>query len=237
VITRSRFFTPLALALILLLAAYLRLANVATNPAWYTDEGTHLDIARHLLAGHIQYLAINQSWLLFSRLPLFEELLAVAAWFHGLSMETLRLLTGSLGVMTVGVTYAVVRCVSRDRVLALLAALLLAIYPPAVLYSRLGFSYNLLAPLMLLSWLGALKYSEHGSKRWLAVAALSIGLGTISELWMFVMFVPFVLIVLLRNWRDVMWSVPLALLPCGIYAAIMLLTVLFYLICALCCRD
>ena len=39
----------IALGLVLVLAAYLRLANVAGNPAWYTDEGTHLDVAQNLL--------------------------------------------------------------------------------------------------------------------------------------------------------------------------------------------
>jgi 4-amino-4-deoxy-L-arabinose transferase-like glycosyltransferase len=225
VITRSRFFAPLALALILLLAAYLRLANAATNPAWYTDEGTHLDIARHLLQGQVQYLAINQSWLLFSRLPLFELLLSGAALLSGVSMLTLRTLTGLLGVITVAVLYLTVRRTTRDVRLALLAALLLAIYPPAVLYSRFGFSYNLLAPLMLTAFWGLAEYDTSRSKRWLAVAALSIGLGMLSDLWMFVVLVPFVLIVLIRDWRDALWSVPLALLPCGIYATLMLLTV------------
>ncbi len=234
-ITRSRFFELLTLALILFLAAYLRLSNVAANPAWYTDEGTHLDIARHLLTGHVQYLAINQPWLLSSRLPLFEGLLTIAARFNGVSMETLRLLTGSLGVITVGLMYAVVRHIGRDRVLALLAAWLLAIYPPAVLYSRFGFSYNLLAPLLLLTLLGVGKYAaarsstalhsaQNAPRRWLAVASLSIGLGTLSDLWMFVVLAPFMLIVLIHNWRDLLWSVPLALLPFGMYAAIMLAT-------------
>ncbi|CAG0936831.1 hypothetical protein TFLX_05727 [Thermoflexales bacterium] len=210
--------------MILLLAAYLRLANVATNPAWYTDEGTHLEIAGQLLTGRAQYLAINQPWLLVSRLPLFEGLLASVARFNGVSMETLRLLTGSLGVVTVGLLYAVVRQISRDRSLAVLAAGLLAIYPPAVLYSRFGFSYNLLAPLLLLCLLGTAKYAVCGSKHWLAVASLSIGLGTLSEVWMFVLFAPFMLIVLICNWRDLLWSLPLALLPFGGYAAIMLAT-------------
>jgi hypothetical protein len=52
-----------ALFLILALAAYLRLANHADNPGWYTDEGTHLAIAGQLLRGRIQYLAVNQSTL------------------------------------------------------------------------------------------------------------------------------------------------------------------------------
>ena len=62
--------------LILALAAYLRLANLPDNPGWYTDETTHLDIARHLLHGSVQYLAINQSMMLVGRPPLFHLLLA-----------------------------------------------------------------------------------------------------------------------------------------------------------------
>jgi 4-amino-4-deoxy-L-arabinose transferase-like glycosyltransferase len=207
----------------LLLAAYLRLANVAANPGWYTDEGTHLDIARHLLRGEVQYLAVNQSWLLFSRLPLFEWLLSGAALLGGVSMLTLRTLTGALGVITVAVLYLAVRRSTRDVWLALLAALLLAIYPPAVLYSRFGFSYNLLAPLVVMALWGLVEYSGARSKRWLAASALSIGLGAISDLWMLVMLAPFALIVLMRNWRNALWSVPLALLPLVLYAGIMLL--------------
>jgi 4-amino-4-deoxy-L-arabinose transferase-like glycosyltransferase len=223
--TRSRWLEALAVALLLLLAAYLRLANVAANPAWYTDEGTHLEIARHLLQGQVQYLAINQSWLLFSRLPLFEILLSGAALVGGVSMLTLRTVTACLGVITVAVLYVTARRTTRDPRLALLAALLLAIYPPAVLYSRFGFSYNLLAPLVLIACLGLVEFSSQRSKRWLAVAALSIGLGALSDLWMFIMLAPLTLIVLIRNWRDAVWSVPLALLPFAAYAAVLLLTV------------
>src|SRR5512139_1655880 len=223
--THSRRLEPLAMAAILLLAACLRLANVAANPAWYTDEGTHLDIARHVLHGQVQYLAINQSWLLFSRLPLFEILLSGAALAGGVSMLTLRTVTALLGVITVAVLYGAARRTTRDVRLALLAALLLAIYPPAVLYSRFGFSYNLLAPLVLIAFLGLVEYYDRRSKRWLAVSALSIGLGTLSDLWMFIMLAPFALIVVIRNWRDALWSVPLALLPFGFYAATMLVVV------------
>jgi 4-amino-4-deoxy-L-arabinose transferase-like glycosyltransferase len=223
--TRSRWVELLAVTSILLLAAYSRLANVAVNPAWYTDEGTHLDMARHLLQGRVQYLAINQSWLLFSRMPLFEILLSGAALSSGVSMHTLRTVTACLGVIAVAVLYVTAQRTTRDTRLALLAALLLAIYPPAVLYSRFGFSYNLLAPLVLIAFLGLVEFSAHRSTRWLAVSALSIGLGALSDLWMFVIVVPFTLIVLSRSWRDVVWSVPLALLPYGVYAAIMLLTV------------
>ncbi len=209
---------------ILFLAAYLRLANVAHNPGWYTDEATQLDIAHHALAGQTQYLAVGQSVLLFSRLPLFTAVLTSASAFFGLSMTTLRVLTGSLGVLSVGLMYGVVRWGPGDRVLALLAALLLAIYPEAVLYSRFGFGYNLLVPLLLLTVWGLWRYGENGRSLYLTLSAISLGLCLITEL-LAVAFVPVWLVVVSwRNWRALWWSGMLLGLPLGIYTAVSLLT-------------
>ena len=227
-----RFLEVVALCLILALAAYLRLANIADNPGWYTDEGTHLDIAQNLLRGRVQYLAINQSTLMFAKLPLFELLLTGLLGTVGQAIEpmadicTLRALTGVLGVVSVGLLYWVVRRTQqgRDPALALLAALMLAIYPQAVVYNRFGFSYNLLAPLVLLAGLGCWEYLASVRRRWLVLAALTIGLGGASDLWMFALVAPLALVVLKRNWRDLLWSLPLVLLPFGLYAAVMLAT-------------
>ncbi|MGB0389398.1 MAG: hypothetical protein ACPGWR_31630 [Ardenticatenaceae bacterium] len=100
---------------ILGLAAYLRLVNVGNNPGWYTDEGTHLNIAQNLLAGQQQYLAINQSTLLFAKLPLFEGVLAGVLALTGGGMGSLRALTGMLGVLSVGMLYGVVRRTQNDK--------------------------------------------------------------------------------------------------------------------------
>jgi hypothetical protein len=69
----ARLLEPASLLLILALAAYLRLARLADNPAWYTDEGTHVDIAQRLLQGRAQYLALTQSTLLAARMPLGDK--------------------------------------------------------------------------------------------------------------------------------------------------------------------
>jgi len=61
---------------ILIISSYLRFANLAENPGWYSDEGTMVEIAKNLLEGRIQYLAINQSTLLVAKMPLFPALLA-----------------------------------------------------------------------------------------------------------------------------------------------------------------
>ncbi|MGH2521410.1 MAG: glycosyltransferase family 39 protein [Anaerolineales bacterium] len=222
-----RTFELLGLVAILSLAAYLRLANRAANPGWYTDEGTHLDITRHLLQGQVQYLAINKSFLLFARLPPFELLLAGVSGLSGGGIGTLRGLTGGLGVASVGMLYWLVRAAQqaegqRDR-LPLLAALLLAIYPQAVVYSRFGFSYNLLTPLLLLAGLGLFNYSNTGQRRWLALAALAVGVGAVSDLWMMVLTPLVLLVILTRRWRDGLWASPLLATPFGLYVAAMLL--------------
>ena len=179
---RSRWLEPTLLLLIIALAAALRLWRVAETPGWFTDEGTHLEIARHLANGRIQYLSVTQSVLLFARLPLFEWLLAGAVRLFGLGMGTLRGVTAVLGTASVVLLYALLRDVSKDRWLALTAALLLAVFPAAVIYSRFGFSYNLLVPLGLTAVWGFARY-DLGQKSGLVWAAAAIGLALITDLW------------------------------------------------------
>lgn len=213
----------LSVSAILLLASSLRIANLAHNPGWFTDEATHLEVVRHLLNGRIQYLAITDSVLLFSRLPLFELLLAAAVALFGYGMMTLRGLTAVLGILSVLTLILVVRRMTKDVWLALLSGLLLAIMPQAVLYSRFGFSYNLLVPLLLLTLLGMWLYWTESSRRWLAVAALCLGLGLISDLLMLAFIPGFVLLVLWRNWHDG-WCLLILAAPFALYTAVSLFT-------------
>ncbi|MBN1284221.1 MAG: glycosyltransferase family 39 protein [Anaerolineae bacterium] len=226
-LNRRRIFEIAALLLILSLAAYLRLANRTDNPGWYSDEGTQLDIAQHLRAGRVQYLALGQSVLLVGRLPLFSGVLAGALALTGAegdaAITVLRGLTGWLGVLTVGLLYIVARR-STNAGFALLAALMLALYPQAALYSRFGFSYNLLAPLAAAALLGLWEYLQTGRRGWLALAALATGLGALCDVMGLVFAVPLALVVPVRRRRDLLWCLPLAALPLGVYAALMLLT-------------
>jgi 4-amino-4-deoxy-L-arabinose transferase-like glycosyltransferase len=221
---KKRMIEGVGLLLILGMGAYFRLANIHGNPGWFTDEGTHLEIARSLLDGRIQYLAISQSVLLFSRLPLFGWLLAGTGRLFGLDITTLRLLTGVLGILSVGLLAMLVRRMTGEKWLAYLAAFVLAVFPAAVVYNRFGFSYNLLTPLLLLACLGLWEFEQTGSNKWLALAALSMGLGLISELWMISYLPVFVIIVAKVRRRALVWSLPLLLLPIGLYVLVSLLT-------------
>lgn len=189
------------LLIIVALAAYLRLWRVAETPGWFSDEGTHLEIVRHLLNGRTQYLSVTQSTLLFARLPLFEWLLAGAARLFGLGMGTLRGITAVLGTLSVALFYAMLRDISKDRWLALTAALLLAVFPAAVIYSRFGFSYNLLVPLLLVAMWGLYCYLN-GSRIGLVWAALAIGLALITDLWAISLLPVLLLVVVRQRWQD-----------------------------------
>jgi 4-amino-4-deoxy-L-arabinose transferase-like glycosyltransferase len=221
-----------SLLLIIALAAYFRLSHVHDNPGWFTDEGTHLEVARNVLDGRTQYLAIQDSVLLFSRVPLFGWLLAAAGRLFGLNMTTLRLLTGTLGVISVGLVGFVGWRITREKWLGITAAFILAIFPAAVIYNRFGFSYNLLAPLLLLTCLGLWEYHQSGQNRWLALAALTTGLGIISDLWAISCLPVLILIVLSSNDSPkqktitLSWALTFALLPIAIFTAHALLTTL-----------
>jgi 4-amino-4-deoxy-L-arabinose transferase-like glycosyltransferase len=213
----------LCLTLILLLAAYLRYTNVGENPHWYTDEATHINIAQNLSEGRIQYMVIQDSTLLFARPPLFHIVLAGLLHPDHDEMLTLRRLTATLATLTVLLLYAAVRR-HGDWMLALLAALSLAIYPQAVLYNRMGYSYNLTAPLMMVALLGLSSFAQNQSWRWLALGAVAIGLGTVVDITMFNLILPMVIVVIIaRRPLHLMWSVPLAFVPFGLYALVMLL--------------
>jgi hypothetical protein len=139
-------------------------------------------------------------------------------------MLALRGLTGVLGLISIVLLYVLVRRAARSATLALTSALMLVIYPQAVLYSRFGFSYNLLTPLVLLTCLALWCYLNSARRRWLALSFLSIGVGAVSDLWMLVLVIPVLLIVSLRRWRDAVWGLPLMMLPLGLYVAAMLIS-------------
>ena len=215
----------IALVFVLAVAGTLRFTNLETNPGWYSDEGTLADITRHLTEGKVRYLAINRSTLLAARLPL-APLLASALTPPGASpLQTLRLLAATSGVLTTGLLFVLSRRVTGSLGLGLLSGGLLAIYPPAVFYSRIGFSYNLLAPLVVLALGGMWFYLDRRSRAGLALAALAIGIGSLIDLIMIALAGPLVVVTLVTRRRDLAWGIPVFLAPGLLYAAWMLMRV------------
>ena len=215
----------IALGFVMAVAGYLRFSNLQTNPGWYSDEGTLADITRHLMEGRVQVLAINQSTLLAARMPL-APLLASGFTPPGANpLQTLRLMAATSGVLTTGLLFLLANRITGSQGYGLLSGGLLAIYPPAVFYSRIGFSYNLLAPLVVVALGGLWFYLDQQSRAGLVAASLAIGAGSLIDLMMISLAAPLILVMLVHRKRDLAWGIPLFLAPVLGYAAWMLIRV------------
>ena len=155
------------IVILLVIASIVRFVNIEINPAWYTDEGTHIEIAKHLIQGKNLYLGITDSYLIAARLPLFEHNLAI--WFRlvGVGMFQLRLLTAFIGILTGVALYRLASLIFDDKRLVIGVLAIYAVYPQAVIYSRFGFSYNLLALLIISGFYFLLRFQASKQSRYL----------------------------------------------------------------------
>jgi 4-amino-4-deoxy-L-arabinose transferase-like glycosyltransferase len=139
----ARFWPAASLFAIIVLAAVLRIHDIVGDPpGFFADEAsfgynayTVLHTARdeHGKLLPLFFRAFGEYKLpvyIYSQVPLIALL--------GLSELPVRLTSAIYGALTVLATYLLVRELFRDRVLALVAAALLAISPWHVFYSRTG---------------------------------------------------------------------------------------------------
>jgi 4-amino-4-deoxy-L-arabinose transferase-like glycosyltransferase len=202
------------------LAAFLRLPRLRTVPAWYPDEGSWITITSDLLKGQSAYMVFGGSALIAGRPPLFHWLLAGLFCLTGVDIFWARLLTVTLGLLTLLLLYVIANRMCGQQV-ALLAAAFYAIYPSAVVYNRLALTYNLLAPLYLLALYALWRAAADSRGRWIALAALCTGVALLTD-WAAVSLLGFLILALLFiRPRALLWSLPLALLPFLIWVGAM----------------
>jgi 4-amino-4-deoxy-L-arabinose transferase-like glycosyltransferase len=241
----------LTLALILALAAYLRLANLGANPGWDGDEGYNWNIAANLAAGHVRMFALQFAFV--QHPPLFFLLGAAAFRLLGQDMVVLRGVAVLCCLATVGLLFVAGRLVGSSTT-GLLAAGLFAIAPQIVVQNRFAYTYNLLMLLTLLACVlllslvtrlapadatppGARQVNSDGAARdvpeWHTLAALSLvaGLALATDQEAVYLLPPLVVLVVLwvrrrgtRAGRGGYAVLALAALPPAAYIGAMLVT-------------
>ncbi|MBI2195025.1 MAG: glycosyltransferase family 39 protein [Planctomycetes bacterium] len=175
---------PILVALVLFLAAALRLADLREKPRWYADELFNLKVIQDLMAGEWRVRAV--SWTCFSPFhpyPIGYHLAGAAfCSVLGDDVWTVRLLCGLLGVATTAFVFLIARTLYDDRA-GLLAAVAYAIHPRIVLFTRWAFPQNL-SPLFVTAavW-AALRYRQQPSGPRLAALSLLVGAATVSIYW------------------------------------------------------
>ncbi|MCL4253931.1 MAG: glycosyltransferase family 39 protein [Anaerolineae bacterium] len=106
---------------------------------------------------------------------------------------------------------------------ALWVAFLYAVYPQAILYTRFGFSYALLTPMVILIAYFLMRHIQTGRWNSLAWAGILAGIGLLGDIMMGSIIGVVGLIAFFKSPKMLIWLIPLMVLPFGIYAGINLL--------------
>jgi len=222
----NQYLEFLIVIILLVFAGYLRLTNLESNPGVYSDEGTQIEIAQNLLEGKIQYYSLNQSTLIVGRLPLFPILLSLIFKIFGVGILQLRLLTAFLGILTILILYVALKSIlnNQSESTPMISVFLFSIYPSAIVFHRLGFSYHLLSIFVLVVFWGLWQYWETGKNNYFILSSLCLGLGSLVDFSGFTFF-PFAgLLILIKNFRKFPIFIGLSLLPFIIYSSIMMIS-------------
>ncbi len=211
-------------AVVLLAAAALRFYNLAGNPGIYSDEGSLILAAQALADGEWNYLGIGGSNLVTGRMPLVPWLLSWPIRSGAAQLTALRTFSAVCGLFTLSLLiFLPYRFDQKEgKSLGLLAGAIYAVLPFTVLYNRLGFSYNLVAFIVMLIFWCLYTYLDTGQRKALLLAGILVGTGFLTDLWMLAVFPVVFLTPLFRNRNDFWPGLGGTLLIPGIYAAWML---------------
>lgn len=145
------------LVLIITLGSFLRLFNLSQIPAGISDdEASHgYNAYSLLLTGKDEW---GKSYPIFFResgnyaSPLYTYLSIIPVKLLGLSSFSTRLVSALSGILLILLTYLIVKKMSRDSRLSSVAALLVAISPWSIHFSRTAIEANLALTLVALSF-------------------------------------------------------------------------------------
>lgn len=205
------------------LLVFLRLNFLDTNPGWYSDEGSDLDIARHLAQGQWQYFALGGTPLIAARVPLFHLLLGLGFQVWGYDIATARLVVALFSLATAGMLFIAVREM-LGKWTALLTVLMFAILPNILLYSRIAFGYNVQAFFVVVCWYALWKFYVTRARAWLVLASLAVGAAYMTALTALPLIVCVSLVVLITKPRELTWAFLLMLAPGVVFIGLLDIT-------------
>jgi len=167
---------PIFLAIILL-ASFLRIWGIDSNPLWYPDEGANLNIAWNLINGRMQMFAVTYPFM--PHPPLFYMISGLAMKFFGYNIVVGRILTAFYGILTAIVMFYIGKALFNQK-LGLIASFLFSIFPLAIMYNRWNFDYNLLELLSIFTLFACVKYNKNKNKKWLYAASVGVAAASVT---------------------------------------------------------
>jgi len=210
----------LGLVAVISIGAYLRFFALRDVPSWVSDEGSNMDIAYSLAQGKLAYFAIGHSSFINGHPHLFYLLLAGIYRLVDFDLVWARGLTALYGVVTIVLLYVVVRQMF-NRTIALLAALILAIYPHAVIYNRMAFTYNQLQPLYIMAYYLLWRYLKDRDRKWLIYVSLCVTAALVTDWAATSLLAILLIVVMVKRPKQLVWVLPLSLSASVVWGLVM----------------
>lgn len=164
----------LAMAIIILVAGYVRLYKISQYMTFLGDEGRDVSIVRQIVTGE-KFTLIGPGTSIGNMYlgPLYYYLMTVPLAIWQLSPVGPAVMVAGFGLATVALLWWVARQ-WVDRVSALAVALLYALSPTVIIYSRSSWNPNIMPFFALLGMYAVWKVWRFGYWRWLVIAAVCL---------------------------------------------------------------
>lgn len=170
---RENPFEFIFLAFIIFLSLWLRLYRIADYMTFLGDEGRDVRIVRDLITkGNLVFIGPMTSVGNMYLGPLYYYMMAPALFLSGLSPVGPAIMNALLGTLTVAITWYVGKK-WLGRSAALIAALLFALSPVAVIYSRSSWNPNPMPLFALLCAWGIYEVWQNKKYFWLPIIGVS----------------------------------------------------------------
>lgn len=208
------------LLLIVLFSILVRFQNLSDVPHWFWDEGANMNMAWNIAHGNFQWFT-----LIFPAIPhppLYFLLGGLMLRVFGNELIVLRIFSSLLGVSTTILLYYVGRQAVDERA-GLLTSFLYAIYPVAIFWDRMAFSYNLLMFLNVLVLYCTLIFVKTKRKSLLFAASLITGLCIVTVYTGLATLAGLILVLYRFEKRSILKFVTISLIPLSILLLTMFL--------------
>jgi 4-amino-4-deoxy-L-arabinose transferase-like glycosyltransferase len=168
-------FQFISVALILFLAGFMRLYRIADYMTFLGDEGRDVLVVYNILHGHLTLLGPTSSVGGFFLGPIYYYFMAPFLWLFNYDPVGPAVMVALIGVLTVWLVYKVT-AEFFNRKVALIAALIYAISPIIVAYSRSSWNPNPLPFFSLLILYLSYKSTIKNSLKLLFIVGVLLGI-------------------------------------------------------------
>ncbi len=165
----------IVLSLIILFSLFIRLYRIDEYLTFLGDEGRDVRVVRDLLHGNLVFIGPQTSVGNMYLGPLYYYLIAPALLFSHLNPVGPAIFNALLGTLTVGVTWWVGRT-WFNPVAGIIGAILMAISPVAIIYSRSSWNPNPMPFFALLSVWGISQVWQKQHFKYLFLTSVSFAL-------------------------------------------------------------